>query len=668
MSSGRSHRRLSDFTRSEEDTATVVYKATSISPTKKPNRHASRGSGSKHNPEYVMLNPKGDVGYPMDLTIQPLRSAVKAGGLLSREEVFWLRELKDPKATKSAWATWDTATAGERIGAAKWIRSWDDERLVEHARETVGAVAGMMSECFVDDEWMQRWAAEVVLDVFGDAEDLASTVEMFHRPKFGDRRVDFEQFDKLVAFADLWAEGGRAEELLDLFEPTAVCEDGTVIENVHKVLTRWIVASALAELLYTRAQNSAAVVAQDAGLAPSTEDRSARDDVLAKAQSMRRGLEDDDNDDDDDNEWDEEVDVPDVPVNTKEAAPVKKLPPKQLQPRAKTEVGDYYADKEAERIRHDKGYDVMDKAMAKLDSSVDRRSKARELLVEYVAAMQTKGLVFELSFDKPALGFSVVLSRYGDKGRYFVSVESTSDSRLLPGDEIAAINGAFVVDPTPDSIDLVKRTIVEAPRPLVIKFVRGERQDDDRKAAAPSPAVLQQAPNPRLVSARDIAGTLKLVVRIDGEVRKVKEYYTGTQRNPKEKSKKLGTYRDKQILANGGSIIGFARGEGPLVDLVATDGAHVAGYLDLGTGRILDATQSTRFQLQPNGTVKRADGLDCGTLDNFHFSQLIPLGLVVTFLMPNLFALPKEQAKTGFIRAIRKTSSRITGIHGLFSS
>lgn len=602
-----------------------------------------------------------------EASLVPLKAVAKAGGLSSSEDVFWLRELKDPSSSSTPWSAWDGASAGERMGAAKWIRSWDDEALVEHARETVGAITAMMRECFEEDlEWPVRWAAEVVLDVFGEKEDIAASVEMFRRPTFAQRRIDFDQFDRLEGFVDLWLEGGRAEELLDRIEKDATLDDGFVVRDVHVVLTRWIVASSLAELLYSSNNTTTTTNVEAATAAVEADGATARDELLSKAAVMRRAVEDEDEDDDDDDEWDEEVDVPDVEVasETKKTSPLLPQPP-QKAGKAKTEVGSYYSENDAERVRHDKGYDVLDKAMAKLSTDENRRSAARQLFVEYVAAMFEKGLAFDLAFESESLGIAVSLAKFGDKGRPFVTVDKSSDPRLLPGDELAAINGAYVVDPSEKSIELVKTTIKESPRPLVITFIRGEQLEDDRNIT--STPVLKKE-QPRLLSARDVNGTLKLVVRPDGQVRKVREYFYGNQRVRKEMSKQVATCSEKdrsiKTSEKKGGVFGYARGQGPIVDLVVDD--RVAGYVDLSNGRVLDATQSTRFQVLPTGTVKRADGLECGIIDDFHYSQLVTLGLVLTFLDPDLFALPNNMPKNGIVRSFRKQSSKLTGMHGYF--
>ena len=63
----------------------------------------------------------------------------------------------------------------------------------------------------------------------------------------------------------------------------------------------------------------------------------------------------------------------------------------------------------------------------------------------------------------------VALARYGESGRRFVVVDSTERGSacfdgVKPGDELAAVNGAAVVDPDEESIETLKSAIANAPR------------------------------------------------------------------------------------------------------------------------------------------------------------------------------------------------------------
>jgi len=384
-----------------------------------------------------------------------LEACLRAG--MSEEPLFWLREFRDDEQT-SAQTTWDAASAAQRRHAAAWIRAWSEETALGSLKDTMGSVDGTVCSVFTEDaqDWMRRWVASVLLDVFGDKEDLAASVEVVPgrpTPKFIAHTTDdvLTQFSQLAQYEDLWSgEGSRAEDLLDFLEPTATLA-GATIEAVHEVLCRWIVATALAELLHARLKVAPSVEddeatskkkngTSDTAMTPAP---SAREALLKKAQSMRaghRGSEDDDDEQDDD-EWSESEDVPDVPVPpprpvSMPVEPVASKPPPTPEPtkqptapggrkplpprpkssagttaRPKTAVGAYYSENAVHRSRHEKGYDVLDREMAKLatekkqrhndedasgdpgsSSSKDHARRARELLVEHVAAMVSTGL------------------------------------------------------------------------------------------------------------------------------------------------------------------------------------------------------------------------------------------------------------------------------------
>ena len=84
--------------------------------------------------------------------------------------------------------------------------------------------------------------------------------------------------------------------------------------------------------------------------------------------------------------------------------------------------------------------------------------RRRAAVQDHVAAMRSRGLVFDVEFPERSLGLRVALARYGESGRRFVVVDSTERGSacfesVKPGDELAAVNGAAVVDPDEESIE-----------------------------------------------------------------------------------------------------------------------------------------------------------------------------------------------------------------------
>ena len=110
------------------------------------------------------------------------------------------------------------------------------------------------------------------------------------------------------------------------------------------------------------------------------------------------------------------------------------------------------------------------------------RSKLREILKEHLVVMHEHGLVFEHTFRAGPLGFSVALARYGPEGRVFARVERTDrgcalyPDALKPSDELIAIDGDLLVDPTSSEFDALRETLATA-RPAKLLFVKGERRD-----------------------------------------------------------------------------------------------------------------------------------------------------------------------------------------------
>ncbi|KAH8048001.1 FMN binding protein [Aureococcus anophagefferens] len=111
-----------------------------------------------------------------------------------------------------------------------------------------------------------------------------------------------------------------------------------------------------------------------------------------------------------------------------------------------------------------------------------RRVKLREILKEHLVVMHEHGLVFEHTFRAGPLGFGVALARYGPEGRVFARVERTErgcalyPDALKPSDELIALDGDLLVDPTPAEFDALRETLATA-APATLLFVKGEKRD-----------------------------------------------------------------------------------------------------------------------------------------------------------------------------------------------
>lgn len=162
--------------------------------------------------------------------------------------------------------------------------------------------------------------------------------------------------------------------------------------------------------------------------------------------------------------------------------------------------------------RHSKGYDPLDRLLQEARSELKEKKAARkaskstlkmeykqrvrELLREHIETMAEAGIVFHHTFCEQRLGLSVALARYGEEGREFVSVEETNPccelySLLKPTDELIAVNGKIILEPTKDRFDDLRIAIKSAPRPIELTFIQGERreeafneQEERRKMAA----------------------------------------------------------------------------------------------------------------------------------------------------------------------------------------
>ena len=163
--------------------------------------------------------------------------------------------------------------------------------------------------------------------------------------------------------------------------------------------------------------------------------------------------------------------------------------------------------------RHASGPDPWDEACSKarrslqkkLSASEDRRRLSdvvveyhrtvRGVVVDYVSAVEKLGLVYRVEFaEEGPLHFQIALARYGEQGRRFVVVESVARqcvgrAQIKPTDELVAVNGKVIVEPTSkDRLTELLRTIAAAPRPLTLTFVEGE--DREKHAAPPPPSPL----------------------------------------------------------------------------------------------------------------------------------------------------------------------------------
>lgn len=143
------------------------------------------------------------------------------------------------------------------------------------------------------------------------------------------------------------------------------------------------------------------------------------------------------------------------------------------------------------------GLDPLDRALRteriKLQEKGEEKAKTteedyfenvRRLLDDHLHTMIDTGLAFEHAFQGKKLGFKILIARYGERGRQFVEVDEVLPHceiarKLKPRDELIAINGDLVVEPTQDSFEAIKSKILEAPRPLRLTFIEGEMHADE---------------------------------------------------------------------------------------------------------------------------------------------------------------------------------------------
>ena len=100
------------------------------------------------------------------------------------------------------------------------------------------------------------------------------------------------------------------------------------------------------------------------------------------------------------------------------------------------------------------------------------RSRVRTLLREHIETMAEIGIVFHHTFESEKLGFAIVLARYGEEGREFINIEETMahceiyPGPLKPTDELIAVNGKVILEPSLARFRDLQKAIVRAARPL----------------------------------------------------------------------------------------------------------------------------------------------------------------------------------------------------------
>ena len=319
---------------------------------------------------------------------QPLQAL-----LIDASQPPWLNE-KDEAA-----ASWDDASLPDRQAVAAWVRTWSEGDEIERVKEVMVGVDARIEVAFSVEAAakFRRWAAGVLLDVFGSSDDLADTIlTPQQRPKFRDASPSLTQFERFEHYDDLWeGEDSRADELSEWIAREATLGD-VELEDAPAVLTRWVVAISIAELVHMRTS---------AKREKRAEAQKARRTLLDKAAELRTAVgrppEDDDDEEDEDGEWDDDdaattppVAAPAVaaapspeppkPEETKEppAKTVQRKPlPKADAARHATHVGEFYENDENDaRTRHARGYDPLDKHAQRVEAEVDDAKERRDAL------------------------------------------------------------------------------------------------------------------------------------------------------------------------------------------------------------------------------------------------------------------------------------------------
>ena len=323
-------------------------------------------------------------------TPQPLQAL-----LIDATQPPWLKE-KDEAA-----ASWDDASLPDRQSVAAWVRTWSEGDEIARVKEVMVGVDARIEAAFSVEAAakFRRWAAGVLLDVFGSSDDLADTIALAQRPKFRDASPSLTQFERFEHYDDLWeGEDSRADELSEWIEKAATLGD-VAIDDAPAVLTRWVVSISIAELVHMRTS---------AKREKRAEAQKARRTLLDKAAELRTAVgrppDDDEDDEDEDGEWDDDdattpppvvaaaapVQSPEPvapkPEETKEppakaAARERKPLPKADAARHATHVGEFYENDDNDaRTRHARGYDPLDKHAQRVEAEVDDAKERRDAL------------------------------------------------------------------------------------------------------------------------------------------------------------------------------------------------------------------------------------------------------------------------------------------------
>ncbi|KAH8095768.1 FMN binding protein [Aureococcus anophagefferens] len=140
------------------------------------------------------------------------------------------------------------------------------------------------------------------------------------------------------------------------------------------------------------------------------------------------------------------------------------------------------------------GYDPLDRALMEERqkagegkgslTDAEYKARVRGLLKEHIESMAEIGICFKHTFTSAKLGFAIALARYGEEGRQFVNVEETMPNcecypgPLKPTDELIAVNGKVILEPTQHRFEDLRKAIAKAPRPLKMTFIQGERREE----------------------------------------------------------------------------------------------------------------------------------------------------------------------------------------------
>ena len=137
---------------------------------------------------------------------------------------------------------------------------------------------------------------------------------------------------------------------------------------------------------------------------------------------------------------------------------------------------------------------------AKARTPEEIQSRLTELLSDHIDMMDELNQVCKHTFTAKRLGLSIVIARYGEEGREFVQVESVQPhceispagngccptleklkeikDRIMPTDELIAINDKLILEPTPETFPQILQSIGSAGRPVKFTFILGERREE----------------------------------------------------------------------------------------------------------------------------------------------------------------------------------------------